>query len=263
MEQIRPAPFDIVTPFHKKDAPVFWTYTIPHLQKNAVGLQRIYIVCAEECMRNDVSGNIVFINENKYPFTKEEILLYTGKPRFGWYYQQLLKLYAHQVIPSLCEQYVIWDSDTILLKPTPFFHDDYGEVLALFAISPEYNPPYMEHMERLLPYLTRASRQWGGVTHHQPWMKHIVRHLFNQVEERHTCMFWKAYLRCVEQKHFCGSGCADYEVVMAFACRNYGAHTIIRPLRWANRRELPNPSEDLDFVSLHEHMMPLVPVSKS
>lgn len=263
MNAIVPVAFDIVTPFHSKDAPVFWTYTVPHLLKNAVGLRTLYIVCNEECMRSDVSGNIVFINENRYPFTKEEVLVYTGKPRFGWYYQQLLKLYAHQVIRNLSTYYVIWDSDTVLLKPTPFFHDDYGEVRALFAISPEYNPPYMEHMQRLLPSLHRFTREWGGVTHHQTWMIPILKELFRMVEHRHGCMFWKAYLRCVEQKHFCGSGCADYEVVFAFALTFFGASVLIRPLRWANRRQLPDPSENLDFVSLHEHMMPLVPTSKS
>ena len=263
MEPIRPVPFDIVTPFHEKDAPVFWNYTIPHLQKNAVGLKKIYIVCSENCMRSDLSENIIFINENKYPFTKEEIFSYTGRPRLGWYYQQLLKLYAHQVIRDLSEYYVIWDSDTILLKPTPFFHDDYGEVRALFAISPEYNPPYMEHMHRLLPSLHRYTNEWGGVTHHQPWMVHILKELFRMVESRHGCMFWKAYLRCVEQKHFNGSGCADYEIVLAYAMTYFGGEVIIRPLRWANRRQLPDINENLDFVSLHEHMMPLVPMSKS
>ena len=128
----------------------------------------------------------------------------------------------------------------------------------MFAISPEYNPPYMEHMRRLLPNLERFSGRWGGVTHHQPWMKHIMKKLFADVEFRHSTPFWKAYLNQVERKHYGGAGCADYEVVMAYALRNHSHDCLIRPLRWANRREVPSPEEGLDFVSLHEHMSPLV-----
>lgn len=258
-----PAAFDIVTPFHSKDADVFWSYTIPSLLKNAVGLQKIYVVCAAEAWRDLASSQIEFIDETKYKFSFQDIKAYLDNTsRAGWYYQQLLKLYAHQVIRDLNENYVIWDSDTVLLRPTAFFHNDYGEVRALFAISPEYNPPYMEHMKRLLPSLERISGKWGGVTHHQPWMISIMKKLFQDVEHRHSTMFWKAYLNQVEKKHYGGAGCADYEVVMAYALRFCSEQCLIRPLRWANRRELPSEQEGLDFVSLHAHMQPLVPKSK-
>jgi hypothetical protein len=259
---ICPAAFDMVVPLHKKDTPVFYTYTLPHLLKNAIGLQTLYIVCSPDAQR-DLSGvrNVEYFNEKKITsFSFDEVKQFMkGTSRAGWYYQQLLKLYAHRYIRNLMEYYVIWDSDTVLLKPTAFFHNDYGEIRGLYAISPERNPPYLEHMERLLPGLKRISNTWGGVTHHQPWTKKVLKDLFERVEFRHGNVFWKGYLACVEQKHYGGSGCADYEIVMAFAGRFHTETMEIRPLRWANRRELPSPSEDLDFVSLHEHMMPLVP----
>ena len=260
MDTIIPAPFDIVVPLHKKDMPVFYTYTLPHLLKNAVGLQTLYIVCKPDAVRDISYANVKFVNEeNITQFTFEEIKQYMNNTsRAGWYYQQILKLYAHQYIKTLSEHYVIWDSDTVLLKPNAFFHNDYGEIRALFAISPEYNPPYMEHMDRLIPGLTRYSGRWGGVTHHQPWTKSVIRDLFQRVEFRHSFPFWKGYLRCVEQKHYGGAGCADYEIVMAFSFTYHSNTILIRPLMWANRRELPDPSEHLDFVSLHEHMMPII-----
>lgn len=261
---IFPAPFDIVTPFHEKDADVFWTYTIPGLLRNAVGLQTIWVVCSDSAWKDPGSKQIKWVDESRYPFSFPQIKEYLANTsRAGWYYQQLLKLYAHQVIHDLNDLYVIWDSDTVLLKPTAFFHNDYGEVRALFAISPEYNPPYMEHMKRLLPSLERISGRWGGVTHHQPWMRVILKKLFEDVEFRHGTAFWRAYLNQVEKKHYSGAGCADYEIIMAYALRFFSELCIIRPLRWANRRELPAAEEELDFVSLHAHMMPLVPKSKS
>lgn len=264
---IFPAPFDVVTPFHEKDADVFWTYTLPGLLTNAVGLQTIWVVCSESAWnhsQNFKHPQVQFFDETRYPFKFLEIKEYLANTsRAGWYFQQLLKLYAHRCIKDLLPCYVIWDSDTVLLKPTPFFHNDYGEVRALFAISPEYNPPYMEHMKRLLPCLERISGKWGGVTHHQPWMKTILTKLFEDVEHRHGTQFWRAYLNQVEKKHYGGAGCADYEVVMAYAFRFSSELCLIRPLRWANRRELPSPEEQLDFVSLHAHMLPLVPKSKA
>jgi hypothetical protein len=259
---IIPAAFDMVVPLHKKDTPVFYTYTLPHLLKNAVGLQTLYIVCSPDAQM-DLSGlkQVKYFDEQRITtFSFEEVKAYLNRTsRAGWYYQQLLKLYAHQYLPDLLDYYVIWDSDTVLLKPTPFFHNDYGEIRGLYAISPERNPPYMEHMDRLCPGLTRLSHEWGGVTHHQPWTRSVLKDLFQRVEFRFGTPFWKGYLRCVEEKHYGGAGCADYEIVMAFAGRFHPESLEIRPLRWANRRELPNPSEGLDFVALHEHMMPLVP----
>jgi hypothetical protein len=258
-----PAAFDIVVPFHSKDAPVFWNHTLPGLLKHAAGLQTVYVVCSAQAWKDPGHPQVKFFDEARYPFSFQQVKEFlSNTSRAGWYYQQLLKLYAHIVIHDLMDNYVIWDSDTVLLRPTAFFHNDYGEIRALFAISPEYNPPYMEHMKRLLPCLERISGRWGGVTHHQPWMRPIMKKLFEDVQHRHGTSFWRAYLIQVEKKHYGGAGCADYEVVMAYALRFFGEHCLIRPLMWANRRELPNPDEGLDFVSLHEHMSPLVPASK-
>ncbi len=263
-----PAPCDFVIPFHKKDSPVFFTYTLPHLLKNALGLRTIFLITAKEnlsLLSLQQSEKIQIVFEESFPFSLDDIAkICQNRGRTAWYYQQVLKLYAHRVLrEKLLEEYVIWDSDTILLKPTPFFLNDIGEISGLFAISPEYNPPYMEHMERLLPEIRRLNYQWGGVTHHQPWKKKWVDTLLQRIEWRHGRPAWKAYLEKVEQKHWGGSGCADYEIMMAFTFTYFGSESTIRPLRWANRRELPSPNEDLDFVALHEHMMPLVLTSSA
>ena len=81
-----PAAFDIVTPFHSKDADVFWSYTIPSLLKNAVGLQKIYVVCAAEAWRDLASSQIEFIDETKYKFSFQDIKAYLDNTsRAGWY----------------------------------------------------------------------------------------------------------------------------------------------------------------------------------
>ncbi len=41
--------------------------------------------------------------------------------RAGWYLQQLLKLYAHAVVPGLSEHYLVLNADVFLLCPTRIF----------------------------------------------------------------------------------------------------------------------------------------------
>ncbi len=64
----------------------------------------------------------------------------------GWYFQQFLKMAACQ-LPDIGEYYLIWDSDTILLRPMIFF-DRQGRVL----VNPktEFHEPYFRLTKRLL-----------------------------------------------------------------------------------------------------------------
>ena len=54
--------------------------------------------------------NIIYINENIFPFNLKIISLYHKKynrDRNGWYLQQLIKLYAGIVIPGILEKYLV------------------------------------------------------------------------------------------------------------------------------------------------------------
>ena len=74
--------------------------------------------------------------------------------RVGWYFQQFLKLSAASFIKS--PYYLIWDADTILLKPIDFF---YKQSRVLVQPSDEYHEPYFRTIERVLsiPKQTNSS----------------------------------------------------------------------------------------------------------
>src|SRR5882762_7103078 len=63
----------------------------------------------------------------------------------GWYFQQLLKYSWCFKNPEI-GHYLVWDADTVLLRPLDFF-DDQGRVL--MTKSSEYHPPYFATFEQL------------------------------------------------------------------------------------------------------------------
>jgi hypothetical protein len=66
--------------------------------------------------------------------------------RAGWYFQQFLKL-CYSLNPKAGSHYLVWDADTIPLRPMEFFNHD-GRTF--FETSAEYNPAYFATMQRLI-----------------------------------------------------------------------------------------------------------------
>jgi len=66
--------------------------------------------------------------------------------RSGWYFQQFLKL-CYSLNPLTGEYYLVWDADTIPLRPMKFFGET-GKVI--FETSGEYNASYFFTMQRLI-----------------------------------------------------------------------------------------------------------------
>ena len=71
--------------------------------------------------------------------------------RDGWYEQQFLKM-AHSRICKK-EYYLVWDSDTIPIKPIKMFEDDHP----IFDMKIEHNLPYFNTMDRLIPGLNFSN----------------------------------------------------------------------------------------------------------
>ena len=65
--------------------------------------------------------------------------------RFGWYYQQLLKL-AFLSENLIYDEFIIWDADTLPVREIDFFK---GEIVFYYQGS-EYHPPYFNQIKRSL-----------------------------------------------------------------------------------------------------------------
>lgn len=226
-------PIDVIIPCAKRDSVVL-EECIRGVRRNLKDVGNVYIVSPEK-----LTNSATWIDEKTaFPFTKTSIADFLGLHhrhyRMGWYLQQLLKLYAPLVIEGLSEYYFILDSDTVFLNPTRFVDDD-GKLL--FNISHEYHPPYFEHMKRLLPALDRQIDR-SGITNCMIFKQSIVRDLIWRVEHHHNTEFWKAFLSCVERKHFRLSGASEFEIFFNFCLKYYPDCVKIEPLHWGCSGEL-------------------------
>lgn len=124
-----------------------------------------------------------------------------NEQRAGWYFQQLLKLYAHVVVPGLSAHFVVLDADALLLRRTSFFlalpttrhqtpaggapgtaanaTQDIAATAPVAAVvyvpiltaGTEHNRPFFTHAQLLLGGGLGGSRHHpmlSGVVHHMP-----------------------------------------------------------------------------------------------
>ena len=102
-----------------------------------------------------------------------------GFPKMaGWYFQQLLKLQF-----AFCETeddyYLIWDADTVPLRPMRFF-DSKGKMLLTKAT--EHHPAYFETYRKLLG--TDPRREFSFIAQHMLVQKSIAREMLAHIETR-------------------------------------------------------------------------------
>jgi hypothetical protein len=201
------------------------------------------------------------IDESIFPFSLEAVGEYISVPeRRGWYLQQLLKLYAGQVIPGILPRYLVIDSDTCFLKPTRFVSEDGKR--AYFATGVEHHRPYFEHMARLDPAFRRVHAALSGICHHMLFETQYVQTLFERVErcgERDgRTPFWVLFLQCVDPEWHKHSGASEYELYFNYMLDMHPDAIEIRQLRWANVSVLPSPMtarrRRYDYVSCHHYL---------
>lgn len=101
--------FDIVICVGPNDITII-EKTLPFTKQNIIGYRNIYLVSYDSKL---VLPGTITIDENIYPFTKQNLIEKFGdNSRNGWYLQQLLKMYAGNVIPGILNRYLVIDSDT-------------------------------------------------------------------------------------------------------------------------------------------------------
>ena len=168
------------------------------------------------------------------------------KTRTGWYYQQLLKLYAWHVIPTL-NNYLVIDADTFFLKPTEFFTQQHGH--PIYNICPPNNTEYFAHMKRMHPSL-KPQIAHSGVANYMMFQRKYVNELFTMVETYHNKKFYKVFMDCIDPAHEF-AGASEYETYLTFMIIYHPAEFNIAEIKNDRRTSLYESAEDNVYINLH------------
>jgi hypothetical protein len=156
--------------------------------------------------------------------TKKEIEARLGALgwRAGWYLQQFIKLGYSRIVEA--DRYVIWDADTVLIRPMPFFVRGVAQIGA----AKEYHAPYFRTYEKIVgskPVLPHSS-----ISQYMPIHCKVARDLLDHIEERSGKPWVEAILSCLPCEQM--SEFSEYETYANYASC-YFKHTLnVRMMKW-------------------------------
>lgn len=239
--------FDIVTCLGPNDVDVIHK-SITYTKRNVIGYRNIYIISYDPTLKID---GAIIIDENIFPFNKQMLeTMYGKRPRIGWYLQQLLKLYAGNIIPGILDKYLVLDSDVFFLKPHRFLTDDNKPI---FATGYEYHMPYFVHMNKLHNTL-RKTHPRSGICHHSMFITKYINQMMQLVEANfdNKSSFWLLCMQAIDPNEFDMSGFSEYEMYFTFMNLYYPDDFVVRDLKWKNTSHITQHDLYLyDFLGIN------------
>ena len=154
-------------------------------------------------------------------FLKEKRSITT--PRDIWYEQQFLKMSYARICKK--EYYLIWDSDTVPIKPIQMFENN----KPFFDMITHYHPPYFKTLNLILPGLKLANLSF--VSEHIMVKTEYMKNLLDEIERNDKLegkFFWEKIMMAIEQKDIDFSGFSEFETYGTFVNTRYPNSFIYR-----------------------------------
>ena len=250
---------DIVIPCVEKDLYTLDT-CIAHVKKNIEGVRRVIVVSKEQ-----LTEDAEWFDEAFYPFTMNDIadsLLRVHKKgksgREGWYFQQMLKMYAPFVIPDISENVMVVDADTFFLKPfSPL--DESGKTVFFTWPTGGMFANYLNHMKKVHPSLQVNVQGVNPVVNFMLFQKEKVESLFALTKEAHGDQpFWEVFTTQVDPVKDIYVGASEYTIYFFFMTNYYPDDMVIRSVKMQNRAyslaDIEKYSrEGFDVISCHHY----------
>lgn len=144
--------------------------------------------------------------------------------RSGWYFQQFLKMYICN-LSDVADHYLIWDSDTILLRAVDFFDKD-GRVL----VNPttQYHQPYFNLITKILGIKKQVI--FSFISEHFMIRKTYMKELISNFTTRDTSWV-ELILNSIDNQDLRRSGFSEYETYGNFIALNYKNSFNCRPIK--------------------------------
>lgn len=224
--------YDVVIPIAKADVDVA-LQNLPYIFKN-LNPQNAYII-GNKALETSFKGiaNCHFLDEDclyegmNYNSIKSAIRArIEDVSRTGWYFQQFLKMgYAFH---SPNRYYLLWDADTVPVKPVSFFDDN---AKPMFALKSEYHKPYFETLHRLLG-LSKCSDS-SFIAEHMLIDREIMMELIQKIEKNDEIAgtaFYEKIINCIAVEEIPFSGFSEFETYGTYTCtyypEKYSFHTL-------------------------------------
>jgi hypothetical protein len=235
--------FDVVIPVGPLDQSIIHEQ-IKYTKKNIIGHRNIYLICSDPTTQID---GCITVDETIFPFNMTTVSNYHGKiERNGWYLQQLLKLYAGNVISGISERYLVIDADTVFIKPTSFIEKN----KCLYNFGTEYHKPYFEHMKRLYPEFIKCINV-SGICNHMMFEKKYINEMFTRIENIHHDLFYHIFLKMVTDTS--GAGASEYEMYFNYMLNHHKDEINIRRLPWKIGSKIHDDAA-VNYMSIHWHI---------
>jgi hypothetical protein len=253
MENLSRQPLDIVTASRLKDLHIL--ALVAENLRRFVPFKQLYVITARANFHRfeDMIGpGAVLLDEDAIiPGMNLVQLRGLDEPDFprgaGWYFQQFLK-YAFAFQKMEDDYYLIWDADTVPLRPLEFFDKD-GRML--FTVAEEFNRSYFETYKRLLRH--DPQREFSFISQHMIVRKSIVREMLETIEGNFPGgenWAWKIV------RHLAGEGTnrfSEYETLGHYIKNTHPQTATFRRLPWSRdgvRLTSTHPSKsDLDRLA--------------
>lgn len=185
---------------------------------------------------------------------------FTCDYRFGWYYQQFLKIgFAKSQYAK--KFYLIWDSDTIPLKELSFIDKE----RMIFTPKTEYHKAYFETMQALIGYGKEA--EYSFIAEHMAVSVPIMQELIQKIQDSDIQgSSWPAKIINATPTND-SNGFSEFETYGTYCHHNYPDKFVIRELqtfreggsiysRGISKRTLCKLSEKYDTISLENWSIP-------
>jgi len=205
--------YDVVTTLHVKDKCRYIEF-LKYNKKYLVNVDEFHYVSYEK-----YNCEAKHISESEYPFSKKEVIEYikdyVPNYRWGWYYQQLLKLYIFKAKKFKYDNVLIFDSDILLLKNIYLFDGNNPKIFKRNTGDKKIHTPYIKCMNYILPNLNIDEND-SGICHMMLFNKKYLDDMFNEIETLHKKELWKVCLdgviNCVKNGVKCLSILSEYEL---------------------------------------------------
>ena len=179
-------PLQVVTCCRARDLPVLEITARKLLE--FVPIKSFHVIAPDrDCRRIGAAlgSTAIVISEDTFipGMTRSQVRAFPG-PLFphaaGWYFQQLLKLQFAFEFPEE-DYYLIWDADTVPLRPLRFFD---GESRMLLTKATEFHAPYFDTYQRM--FREAPHREFSFIAQHMIVQKSIVREMLSRIH------WWKS-----------------------------------------------------------------------